>query len=260
VSRWLVSYVPAGVLLVLLVVLVSGGAMLIQRFVRRRFPTLTGDEHNDVTRFTYGFIGFVYAFFTGFIVSTMWGQINTADGDARSEGAAAVQMVRDAVVFDGSDRAGIQSSLRRYASAAIGEWNTADLATSKAADEALAGVYAAYQQVRPTTDVQKAALATSQSNLDEISQARTVRLLTAREDTGPPGPLWAVILVTSALVLGTAIVYGVERPRLHYPMVAIVGIIVATNLFLVLELSHPYAGAVSTSSDALQEVLRVLDR
>ena len=43
-------------------------------------------------------------------------------------------------------------------------------------------------------------------------------------------------------------------------MVGIVGVIVATNLFLILELAHPYVGAVSTSSDPLQEVLAVLSQ
>jgi hypothetical protein len=68
-----VSYIPAWLLLVVLIVLVLGGAMLVQKYVRRRFPALTGDEHNDLTKFTYGFIGFVYAFFIGFVVSSMWG-------------------------------------------------------------------------------------------------------------------------------------------------------------------------------------------
>ena len=38
---------------------------------------------------------------------------------------------------------------------------------------------------------------------------------------------------------------------------AIVAIIVATNLFLVIELSHPYIGRV-VSPDPLQEVVSVL--
>ncbi len=35
--------------------------MLLAAVVRRRFPALTRDEHNDVTKFTYTFIGFIYA-------------------------------------------------------------------------------------------------------------------------------------------------------------------------------------------------------
>ena len=45
-SRWLVSSIPAWLLLIGLIVVVAGGAMLIQRYVRRRYPVLNGDEHN----------------------------------------------------------------------------------------------------------------------------------------------------------------------------------------------------------------------
>ena len=40
------------------------------------------------------------------------------------------------------------------------------------------------------------------------TKPRTVRLLTDQQDQGPPWPLWTVIFLTSALVLGTAISYG----------------------------------------------------
>jgi hypothetical protein len=256
--EWTVTHIPAGVLLVVLIVVVAGGSVLVQMLIRRRFPALAGEEHNDVTRFTYGFIGFVYAFFIGFVVSAMWGQINTADGNARAEGAAGVQMASDAVVFDKADSDRIRQSLLAYEQAAIAEWPQAENGRSAQADAALARLRDAYGQVQATTDSQKSALATSRSNLDKIGQARTVRVITAQDDTGPPWPLWAVIFLTSAMVLGTVVIYGVERAHLHYPMVAIVGIIVAANLFLVVELSHPFVGDIGTSPAPLQEVVKVL--
>jgi Protein of unknown function (DUF4239) len=259
VSRWIVSHVPSGLILLCLMVIVAGGAVLVSVLVRHRFAALTRDEHNDVLKFTYGFIGFVYAFFIGFVVSAMWGQINTADANARAEGAAAVQMATDASRFEKADADRIRRSLIDYADAAIAEWNQNRDARSAAADAALAQLYTTYEQVNPVSDLQKTLVASSYANLDKVGQARTVRLLTAREDAGPPWPLWTVILLTSALVLGTAIIYGVEKPRMHYPMVVIVGLIVAANLFLILELSYPYAGEISTTSDPLQEVLRVLN-
>jgi hypothetical protein len=253
-----VTHIPAWVLLVGLIVVVAGGAVLIQMYLRRRFPALTQDEHNDVTKFTYGFIGFVYAFFIGFVVSSMWGQINVADGNAHAEGAAAVQMARDSVFFDTADRDRIRQALSDYSRAAVDEWSRADENRSPEADGAMARLYTAYAQVQAATDTQQKMLATSFSNLDKISQARTVRVLTARDDAGPPWPLWMVIFLTSAMVVGTVVIYGVERPALHYPMVAIVGTIVAANLFLVLELSHPYVGVISTSPVSLQQVEWVL--
>jgi hypothetical protein len=259
-SKWLVTAIPSWLLLAGLIVVISGSAVLIQKYVRRRFPALTGEDHNDVTRFTYGFIGFLYAFFIGFVVSSMWSQINTSDGNARAEGAAAVQMATDAVVFDTADRDRVRQALLTYEQAAVAEWTHNDLNRSPDADAALARVYTAYGQVQANTDPQKTRLATSYSNLDKISQARTVRILAAREDTGPPWPFWVIIFLTSAMVLGTVIIYGVERPHLHYSMVAIVGLIVAANLFLVLQLAHPFFGEVSTSSDPLHEAVWVLSQ
>ncbi len=260
ISWWIVNFVPSWVLLTGLIVLVVGGAILLQSHVRRRFPVLKEGAHNDAIKFTYGFIGFVYAFFTGFVVSSMWGQNNAADSNARAEGAAATQMARDTVVFDTADKDRVRQILLTYEHAAIAEWSRAGSGRSPEAENALARVYQAYDGVAAKTDTQKTLLATSFSNLDRISQARTVRLLTAREDAGLPWPFWVVIFLTSGMVLGTVIIYGVEKPVWHYLMVAIVGVIVAINLFLIVELAYPYVGAISTSSDPLQEVVAALSQ
>ncbi len=128
----------------------------------------------------------------------------------------------------------MRQSLLTYERAAIEEWPTIGDARSPEADNALAALFTAYQQGHASTDPQKSVLATSYSDFSTISQARTERLLTARDDAGPPRPIWAVIFLTSAMVVGTVIIYGVEKPVMHYPMVAIVGVIVAANLFLIL--------------------------
>ena len=259
-SRSLVTYVPPWLLLFGLIVVIAGGAILIQRYVRGRYPALSADDNNDVIKFAHGFIGFVYAFFVGFVVSAMWGQINTADANAHAEGAAAVQLARDSVVFEATDTDRVKHALSAYAHAAVTEWSQAGDAHCAEADRALATPYTAYRGVQPKTDMQKGFLATSLSNLDKTGQARTARILTARADTGPPWELWAVIFLTSGSVLGTAIIYGVDKPVLHYPMVAVVGVIVATNLFLILELAHPYVGEISTSSDSPQEAIAALSQ
>ena len=258
-SRWLVSNVPSWLLLLGLIILVSGAAMLIQVYVRRRFPRLKDDAHNDATRFAFGVVGFVFAFFVGFVVSAMWGQINNADGKARTEGAAGVQLARDLTAFEKADGDRIRQSLLEYERAAVAEWPVAASGRSfPEADDALARLYTAYEQVQPRNDVQTRFLATSLSNLDKLSQARTERVLQARTDIGPPWSLWAVIFLTSGLLLGCAIIYGVEKPAMHYAMVATLGVLVAAELFLVLELSHPYLGEIGTSPEPLRQVVRVL--
>jgi hypothetical protein len=258
-SQWLVSNLPSWLLLLGIILVVTGGAVLVQKFVRRNFPNLKGDEHNDVIKFAFGVIGFVFAFFLGFVVSAMWGQIGNADGRARTEGAAGVQLAMNATVFEQPDSDRIRQALLEYEQAALVEWKEAAKGGSyPEADGALERLYSAYEQVQVRTDPQKTLLAASFSNLDSLSQARTQRVLQARTDTGPPWSLWAVIWLTSALLLACAIVYDVEKPSTHYTMVAILGVLVSVNLFLVLELSHPFIGEIGTSSEPLQQVIRQL--
>lgn len=258
-SQWLVTHVPSWLLLLLIVALTSGTAILIQVVVRRRFPNLRGDEHNDVTKFAFGVVGFVFAFFIGFVVSAMWSQISHADGVVRTEGAAGAQLARDSHIFDRPDRDRIRHGLLEYQRAAIAEWDEVNEGRSyPEADRALNNLYAAYEAVQTRTDAQKTLLSASFGNLNDMSKARAERVLQARTDTGPPWSLWAVIFVTSGLLLGCAIIYGVEKPANHYAMVAIIGTLVGAQLFLVVELSHPYVGAVSTVPEPLHQVIRAL--
>jgi hypothetical protein len=259
ISQWLVTSLPSWLLLLGIIVVVAGGAVLLQTLVRHKFRNLKGEEHNDVIKFAFGVIGFVFAFFLGFVVSAMWGQIGDADGRARTEGAAGVQLARNATVFDRPDSDGIRKALLEYEQAALVEWNeNAKGLSYPEADGALTRLYSAYEHVQARTDAQKTLLAGSFSNLDSLSQARTQRILQAQTDDGPPWSLWAVIWLTSALLLACAIIYDVEKPPTHYTMVAILGVLVAVNVFLVLELSHPFIGDIGTTSEPLKQVIRQL--
>jgi hypothetical protein len=259
VSRWLVTNVPSWLLLVGLVVVLAGAAVSLQIFLRRNFPRLKGEDHNDVTRFAFGVVAFVYAFFVGFVVSAMWGQINAADGRVRTEGSTGVQLAKNLVVFDAPDRDRIRASLLDYEQAALTEWPMAAAGHSyPEADAAWDRLYTAYAQVQPRTDVQKTVLSTSLSDLNTIGRARTERVLQASTDVGPPWSLWAVIFLTAGLVLGCAVIYGVEAAAMHYAMVVTVAALVAANLFLVIELSHPFIGDIGASPEPLRQVIRVL--
>jgi hypothetical protein len=70
--------------------------------------------------------------------------------------------------------------------------------------------------------------------------------------------MWVVFFLLSGLVLGCVIVYGVEKPTIHYALVVTVGVLLATDLFVVLELAHPYIGDTTTSPEPLLAVIQAL--
>jgi hypothetical protein len=127
-----------------------------------------------------------------------------------------------------------------------------------AADNALQRLYAAYQEIQPRNDIQQKFLVISLNNLDKMSAERTERVTVARTDTGPPWSLWAVNFLTSGMVLGCAIIYGGQKSAMHYTMVAVLGVLIACILFLIVHLSHPYLGEISTSPEPLRQVIAFL--
>ena len=260
-GAWLIATIPSWLILIGLIVLLAGGAVLLSALLRRAFPGLRTDDHNDALKFGYGVIGFVYAFFVGFVVSSMWGQINAADALARAEGAAAVELARDSAAFDAADTDRIRTGLAEYLDAATAEWPVAAqrIRSTPQAEQTLQRLYQNIRDVAPRNDIQKTFLTKSVDNLEKISHSRTERLIQAGTESGPTWSLWAVIFLTSGLVLGSAIAYGVESQRMHYVVVLTVGTLVAANLFLILDLSFPYLGDIGTSPEPLEVAIRYLE-
>ena len=233
--------------------------MFIKILVRRQFPKLKGDSHNDVTRFAFGVIGFVYAFFIGFS-PTRCGVRSTAPTPRRQpRDRPRCQLAKNLTAFDKADSDRIRQSLLEYEHAAAIEWILVARGQSyPEAENALQRLYGAYQKVEPSNDTQTRFLVISLGNLDKTSAERTERVFEAFTDTGPPWSLRAVIFLTSGLVLGCSIIYGGEKAAMQYTMTATIGTLVATNLFLILELSHPYLGDIATSPQPLLEVIEFL--
>jgi hypothetical protein len=261
VSRWIVSNVPSLLLLAALIVGIAAGTIGVLAYVRRRFPGLAEGGHNDIAKVGFSVVGPVYGFMTGFIVVVLWGQVNAADQVARTEGASAVQMVRDLNVFEKADSDRIRQGLLEYERSAVAEWpQAASGRTAPEAENALARLYTVYDSIQPRDDGQRAFLASSLASLKQLGLSRTERLVMARTNDGPPWSLWGVVFLTSGLVLGFAVVIGETQARMHYAMVAAVSVLVAVNLFLVTELAHPFLGEMGTSSEPLREAISSLER
>lgn len=253
-SRWLVSNVPAGLLLLGLIVVIVVASVGLQALARHLFPRV----ESDATRY-FAVMGIIFAVGVGFLVNNLWGQINNADAQIRGEGAAGIQLARDLAGFDKADQDRIRQSLLAYQRAAEAEWPlTVQGQSSSAVDASLWRVYEEYGQVETRTAFQETLLSTSFINLDKVSQARSERVFIAAADSGPSWSVWAVIILTGGLILGWVGVTGGGEARTRYPVVATMGAILAGQVFLILQVSYPFAGETGTSPEPLREVIRVL--
>jgi hypothetical protein len=241
-----------------LVVGIVGAAICLQILLRRRFPNVTEGRQNDVLIFGFAVVGVVYAIIMGFLISVLWGEVTHAADLAQTEGAHAIQMARYTASFDEPTRGRLRHDILEYQQAILTEFDEVSRGGRLfTAEPALTRLRAAYAEVQPHDDNQRAALQNSLDSLKETTLDRTQRLLIAKEDVGPPLAVWTVIILTSTLVLAFAIFFGEAQARMHTLIVATIGVLVAGNIFLITELAFPYLG-FGTSAGSLQTVDDVL--
>ncbi len=249
---------PSWLLFGVLVVVIMGGGVAALTYVRRRFPHLAEGAHNDIAKSGFGVVGPVWGFLIAFIVGALWGQVGDADQLVRTEGSAAIGIAGELPAMADSDADRVRASLLAYEHAALDEWPQAvDGRTTPAAREAFDDLQSTLAGVKPNGDNQRNALSSAQDSLKQIGTVRTQRIIMARTNTGPPLSLWAVIFLTSALVLGFAVIIGEKQVRMHYAIVAAVGALVAALLFLVIQLAFPFHGEMGTTDEPLRAAVEV---
>lgn len=257
--RWVLVHVPPLVLLVLLLLTSTAIALALVWYVRRRFPGLQRGDHNEMATFGFSVVGVVYGFIIGFIVLSQWQEIDVSDGIVRTEAAAAIQVTNGLAALDVADRDKIRHGMIDYERASLAEWpQAASGHPSAQADEALDRLYETFGKVEARNDWQRETLRSSMDSLKQSSMARRERLLAAGTLKGPGFSLWLVILMTSAVVLAFAVAFGAQNGRMHYAMVSVVAMLVAANIFLIIELAYPFIGEISASSDPLRTAIEIL--
>ena len=260
-SRWIATNVPSWLLFAILVVGVASVAVAALTFARHRFPRLADGAHNDIAKSGFGVVGPVWGFLIAFIVGALWGQVGDADSVVRAEGAAAIQIARELEAFGDADAERIKAHLLTYEQAALDEWPQAiDGHALPEVEEALDDLRTTLDGIQPADDRQRSAVGSALDSVKQIGSSRTERIVMARINVGPPRSLWAVIFLTSALVLGFAVIIGEKQVRMHYAVVAAVGVLVGALLFLVMELAFPFHGEMGTTAEPLRAAIEVLQR
>ena len=90
-------------------------------------------------------------------------------------------------------------------------------------------------------------------NLDEISEARRARLVTA---TGiVPGIIWTVLFAGAFITLGFTFFFGTPNLRAQSLMSGALALLIFGGLLTIVAIDHPFAGTVRVGPDALTAVI-----
>jgi hypothetical protein len=257
--KWVVTSVPTWLVAVVLIVGIPALAVGAKILLSRKVPTLGRDTHNDVAGFLVAVVAVIYAVIVGFTIVSLYEATVTANNDVSTEATMLLQIHAGNQVFGPVTSARLDADIVGYADAVVSDWSAiAQGEPSAAVTRHLNALYATLDRYVPRTAAQRDFLNTAINDVNQVSQARAARQLEASDAGSLPIVLWVGILLTSAVTLGFALVFSLESLRFACTMVGGVAVVLAVNIFMLVELGYPFLGSVAVGPQKFVEVARIV--
>jgi hypothetical protein len=239
----------------LAVALAVAGLALVQRLV----PLPIRQAHNTATGMIYAALYVLFGVTLGFSLLLVWQQYDAAEKMAESEAAHVEQLYHLAQGFREPERGEIRENVVSYARSVVEEeWPLMrEGRTSPRAAEHADELRDSIQDFQPRTEAEHALRSEGLSELDELDEARALRLLEVRE--GLPPILWAVLIVGGVITVAFTFLFGMEAPRLHMLAVAALTVIVSLIIYTIGVLDFPFNSGLRVEPEAFELVLREIE-
>ena len=227
--------------------------------VRRRVPLDVQMEQNEVAGFFIAVLGVVYAVILAFAVIAVWEDLDEARDTTEREANSVGDLYRVAEGLPDTVRVPVQEQAVSYArSVAFDEWpllhRGVESANSRAAIEAL---WTLIRRFEPTGPREEALYSKLLDELQDLNDARRMRLVSARE--GIPYLIWGVLIGGGAVTVLFTYFFGLKNFRAQMAMTALYVTSIGFVLFLIASIAHPFSGAVSVRPEAMELVIQRIE-
>jgi hypothetical protein len=258
VELWLVRDVPAWIVGLVLFVGVPAALLALDTLLHRHLPHQRLRRHNDVTGVMVSVVGVAYAIVIGLCVVSLWEGYSDAETTVREEAANLTALVPAAAVYGPSVQAAITDDIVRYHSDIVADWKApAGAGTGRDARASLDRLVTAVGALRPATPAEQDFVRSALSTIGHAEQLRQQAEIEG-EDRQMSPVMWIGVIATTIVFLGLCLFFGVEDNSLRRLLLALVGVVIATNLFLIVEMNYPHYGTFSVGPDAYEAVVENL--
>jgi hypothetical protein len=247
--RWLVDYVPIGLLVVLVVGLILGAVVLAVWLVRRLLPATREGFDAEVSSQMLGVVAALFGLLLAFVVVIQYQNFGDAQSSVSQEADALAAIVRDsdALPRPGADR--LRGAVGDYVEAVVDdEWPR--MRSGKDSDRAWAAVSQVYrelQAIEPRPGREATFYDDAVRQLGEALGARRARLEAAKTELPPL--VAALLIVGSIVILGYAVLVGSRSAWFHAIGAGAIAVIIGFSLVVLLDLSYPFAGTFAITPE-----------
>ncbi|MFG1608030.1 hypothetical protein [Actinoplanes sp. NPDC049265] len=252
---WLVRDLSAWLVGTVLIIGVPAVTLVLDIIVHRTLPHRRLLQHNDVTGVIVSLVGVAYAIVIGLCVVSLWEGYTDAKDAVREEAAGMTAVIPGSVVFDEQTRRTFTDSVIRYESALVADWEARhEQGTERERTADLSELATLVGSLRPTTEAQRFFV---NHAIDQIGRAEQYHHASdAEADDSRMSPvMWFGVLVSTGAVLTMCLFFGLDDGFVRRALLIMASTVIATNLFLIVEMNYPYYGSFAVTPDAYQSVV-----
>ncbi|WP_117211549.1 DUF4239 domain-containing protein [Allorhizocola rhizosphaerae] len=240
-------------LIVVGTVVVVGIGLLV---VRRVIPGEAKQPHHDVAAAIFSMVGVLYAVILAFVVIVVWENHNGTGAEANVEANEVSRLYFTARALPEPQRKEMMELARDYAGTVAGEeWALmAQGQSSPKARAQVARMRVVVQGMQPTTARDEILMSNSLDAINALVDARRARTGAL---TSPVSPImWIGLIAGSVITVAFTFIFDHSRYLLHLLMVGSMAALIAFTLWIVRDLSLPFAGLNAIGPDAFTQVLQ----
>jgi hypothetical protein len=232
------------------------GFVIVQRLV----PVSVRLAHNEVAGFVFSVVGVMYGVLLAFVVIVVWEQYSESRVNTRHESSAVVSLQHAMGAYaDASDSPDLRPALLGYLHEIVaGEFPVmAAQRRLPPVSQALEAIWQGVQGLSPTSLRQQVLYGELIGKLNELERLRAERLGDAHEEL--PHVIWLALIAGAVLTIGFAFFLGTENVSAHGVMIAVLGALVGVVFYVIVELDHPFSGAVSIGAEGFQDIIEMIE-
>ncbi|MGZ6242018.1 MAG: bestrophin-like domain [Candidatus Binataceae bacterium] len=246
--------------IVIVTVVFSGLSVLGLYIVRVLVPLETLRKNHEVAGFTFGVLGAFYGLLLAFVIVAAWERFDRANANVQEEGVALISLYRLSKGFSAPAASDMQHAVRAYTHRLIDvEWPAMANSNFSGIDDSL-GTLPLWQIVatyRAEDPRQTLLVDKSYDQLSKLTEETSLRYLYSKENL--PSVVWLVIYAGLIITIGFSYFFGLETFFSQALMCAIFSALLGLTILAILELAHPYQGAVVVSPQPLKYALSRMD-
>ncbi|HVN64682.1 MAG TPA: DUF4239 domain-containing protein [Candidatus Binataceae bacterium] len=237
-----------------ILVVFGGGSVAGLWLVRRIVPLDQLKKNHEVAGVTFGVVGAFYGLVIAFVIVAAWERFDQANEQAHAEAVALETLYKIGAAFSEPMRTTVDSAVVEYTKRTIDEEYPEMAREAFRMDRE--GAHKLWQIVlsyTPRDAKEQILMDKAIEQLNVISSERSLRILYYENDL--PSVVWMVIYLGCVITIGFGYFFGGTVFRSQAMMCAVFSILLGMTILAILELAHPYQGAVTISDEPFRYAL-----